>query len=71
MAAMQALAAEELVKVVRREAISMCGFAPAVAGMTAARDLGARSGHLVQYGHSGEVSGDNTSVVGYAGMVFL
>ena len=68
--AMEAMDAEGLHQVVVREEISMCGFAPAVAGLAAAREMGARSGRLVRYAHSGVVSGDNTSVVGYAGMVF-
>lgn len=69
-AAMERLDPEELERVVNRERISMCGFAPAVAGLVAARLLGARSGSLIRYAHSGEVSGDASSVVGYAGMVF-
>ena len=67
---MERLDAEGLHRVVREEGISMCGFAPAVAGLVAARELGARSGKVVLYSHSGEVSGDSNSVVGYAGMVF-
>ena len=70
MAAMRAVDAEELHRVVHHERISMCGYAPAVAGLMAARELGARVGRVVRYSHSGEVSGDSTSVVGYAGMVF-
>jgi AmmeMemoRadiSam system protein B len=69
-AAMNAVNAEELYRVVRHESISMCGYAPAVAGLLAAHELGARHGRLIRYSHSGEVSGDSTSVVGYAGMVF-
>jgi AmmeMemoRadiSam system protein B len=67
---MELLDAEGLHRVVREESISMCGFAPAVAGMVAARELGATSGRLVLYSHSGEVSGDTKELVGYAGMVF-
>lgn len=48
--------------------ISMCGFAPAVALLTACHDLGASSGRLVRYANSGDVSGDFERVVGYAGM---
>jgi AmmeMemoRadiSam system protein B len=49
--------------------ISMCGYAPTVAVLTASRDLGAAGGRLVRYAHSGEVSGDYDRVVGYAGIV--
>jgi MEMO1 family protein len=49
--------------------ISMCGFAPTVAMLTACRDLGATGGRLIRYATSGDVSGDFDRVVGYAGVV--
>jgi len=55
-------------RAVHEHDISMCGFAPTVAVLTACRALGASTGRLVRYAHSGEVSGDNEHVVGYAGM---
>jgi AmmeMemoRadiSam system protein B len=42
-----------------------CGIGPALAVMKAARALGAREGRVLKYGHSGEISGDNSGVVGY------
>ena len=42
-----------------------CGGGPAIAVMSAARALGARTGRILKYAHSGDVSGDNTAVVGY------
>jgi AmmeMemoRadiSam system protein B len=42
-----------------------CGGGPTVAVMRAARQLGARDAVILHYGHSGDVSGDRTSVVGY------
>jgi len=51
--------------------ISMCGFIPAVVGIEAAKVLGARRGILIDYSHSGEVTGDEENVVAYAGMVFV
>ena len=59
---------EGLWHVVRDGGITMCGVAPAVAGLEAARRLGARAASLVAYGHSGQTSGDMTSVVAYAGV---
>jgi AmmeMemoRadiSam system protein B len=56
-------------EVVTQENISMCGFGPAVAMLTAARKLGAKSAQLVKYATSGDVSGDRDMVVGYAGVV--
>jgi hypothetical protein len=49
--------------------VSMCGFVPAVAVLSAAKALGARHAEVVSYGTSGEVNGDHSSVVGYAGVV--
>lgn len=54
---------------VLNESISMCGFGPAVAMLTAAKRLGAMHAELVQYATSAEVSGDYDTVVGYAGIV--
>ena len=60
---------EGLFKVVMNEEISMCGFGPAVAMITAAKRLGATRAELVKYATSGDVSGDRDMVVGYAGVV--
>jgi MEMO1 family protein len=63
-----ALDARALWEVVMSEDISMCGFGPTVAMLTAAKLLGASSATLVKYATSGDVSGDYNSVVGYAGI---
>jgi MEMO1 family protein len=42
-----------------------CGGGAAIAVMKAARALGATSGRVLKYGHSGEISGDYEGVVGY------
>jgi hypothetical protein len=42
-----------------------CGGGAAIAVMFAARILGAGHGRVLKYAHSGEVSGDNSGVVGY------
>ncbi len=55
-----------LYEVVRRERISMCGFIPATVMLVAATAMGATAAELVRYGHSGEVTGDDAQVVGYA-----
>jgi MEMO1 family protein len=60
-----------LYDVVKQQAISMCGYGPAVAMLTAARGLGAKSAELVKYATSGDVSGDRKMVVGYAGVVVV
>ena len=58
-----------LYDVVTQQDISMCGFGPATAMLTAARQLGAKSAELVKYATSGDVSGDRDTVVGYAGVI--
>jgi MEMO1 family protein len=58
-----------LFDVVTQQNISMCGFGPAVTMLTSARQLGAKSAELVKYATSGDISGDRTMVVGYAGIV--
>jgi len=49
--------------------VSMCGYGPAVAAITAAKELGARSGRLLCYKTSGDVVGDYSAVVGYASIM--
>lgn len=61
--------ARGLFDVVMQEEISMCGFGPTVAMLTAARRLGATRTELVRYATSGDVSGDRDRVVGYAGII--
>jgi MEMO1 family protein len=57
-----------LYDVVTNEDISMCGFGPTVAMLTAAKRLGATKAELIKYATSGDVSGDRNMVVGYAGV---
>jgi AmmeMemoRadiSam system protein B len=42
-----------------------CGGGPAIAVMLAARARGAKHGRVLKYMHSGDISGDNSGVVGY------
>lgn len=64
-----ALDPEGLHRTVAREGITMCGVIPATVMLFAARALGATRAELVRYGHSGEVTGDDDEVVGYAGLI--
>jgi AmmeMemoRadiSam system protein B len=61
--------ARGLFDVVMNEDISMCGFGPTVAMLTATNILGATSTELVKYATSADISGDRERVVGYAGVV--
>jgi hypothetical protein len=64
-----ALDAAGLYEVIHKEEISMCGYGPTVAMLTAAKDLGATGAELIRYSTSADTSGDARSVVGYAGIV--
>ena len=63
------LDADELLKRVDELNISMCGYAPVVSLISAAKELGATGAELVRYQTSGDTTGDYTSVVGYAGII--
>lgn len=57
---------EGLLQVCRQERITMCGAVPAAVMLVAAVQLGATQAELAGYGTSGDVTGDNRQVVGYA-----
>jgi AmmeMemoRadiSam system protein B len=57
---------EGLLKICRDERITMCGVIPAAVMLVASRELGATQAELAAYGTSGDVTGDNQQVVGYA-----
>jgi len=59
-----------LFNTVKREAISMCGYAPAIIMLEALSNLGGTTAELIKYENSGTTSGDYDSVVGYAGLIF-
>jgi len=60
---------DELLKRVDELDISMCGYAPTVCLISAAKELGAKAAELVRYQTSGDITGDYSSVVGYAGII--
>ncbi len=66
---MEAFDPRGLFDTVRKHGISMCGVIPTAAVLLAAREMGAVGVKLVRYANSGHVTGDLTSVVGYAGLV--
>ena len=55
-------------KTVREQHITMCGYAPATAMLTAAKALGATHAELVKHATSGDIFGERNRVVGYAGI---
>jgi len=65
----EAMDPQGLLETVISRGISMCGVAPVTAALAAALELGAKSAKLVMYETSGDVTGDMSSVVGYAGII--
>ena len=51
--------------------ISTCGYGPVVAAITASKLLSAKEGRLLCYRTSGDITGDISSVVGYAAISFV
>ncbi|NTW99843.1 MAG: AmmeMemoRadiSam system protein B [Geobacteraceae bacterium] len=64
-----ALDGKGLLEVCSSRGITMCGVVPATVMIEAALKLGATKAELVAYGTSGDVTGDNEQVVGYAAVV--
>ena len=64
-----ALDPKGLLDLCARERITMCGVIPSAVMLIAAKELGAKKGELIKYATSGDVSGDYSSVVGYAGVI--
>ncbi len=69
--AMERLQTDELYLKRVQYNITMCGFIPAVVGIEAGKVLGIRQGVLIDYSHSGEVTGDHDRIIAFAGMVFV
>ncbi len=63
-----ALDPKGLYDVVQEHKISMCGVLPTVVMLQAALALGAEKAELIAYSNSGDVTGDQSEVVGYAGV---
>jgi AmmeMemoRadiSam system protein B len=61
-----ALHAKGLLDVCQQRRITMCGVVPTAVMIEAVLQLGASRADLVAYGNSGEVTGDDQNVVGYA-----
>lgn len=60
------LSAKELQSTIESNNISMCGYGPASVAVIASKKLKATRAELLSYITSGDISGDRSSVVGYA-----
>ncbi len=63
--------AYELYDTVMDKGISMCGIYPSFVALNVAKEKGATKGILVEHTTSAEASGDEDSVVGYAGILVV
>jgi len=61
---------ERLYSTIEAHRMSMCGYGPTIAAITAAKALGAKKAELLCYKTSGDIVGDYSAVVGYASLVF-
>jgi MEMO1 family protein len=62
--------ASGLLKSLDREICEACGGGPIAVTMLVAKRLGAGNSQLLKYSNSGDVTGDKSSVVGYASAAF-
>lgn len=67
--AIQNLDPAALSAAVHRHRINMCGYGATMTVLHAVLALEARSASLVRYATSGDITGDLSSVVGYAGLI--
>jgi AmmeMemoRadiSam system protein B len=61
---------EGFLKFVQSHRISICGAGPIAATLVFAKERGANYFNLLKYTSSGDVSGDNKSVVAYVSATF-
>ncbi len=64
-----ALNPQGLYETVKANGISMCGYVPTTIAIEAAGRMNASKAELVKYANSGEINGDYSRVVGYAGLI--
>jgi len=61
---------DEFYRILQEKQVSACGYGAIASTMMACKELGAKKGRLLKYATSGDVTGDKSSVVGYASIVF-
>jgi AmmeMemoRadiSam system protein B len=66
-----ALDVNKFYAILERLNVSACGYGAIATMMVAAKNLGATRGELLKYATSGDITGDETAVVGYSSIVFI
>ena len=62
---------DKFYNILEEKQISACGYGAIASTMIACKELGASKGILNKYATSGDITGDKSSVVGYASIVFV
>lgn len=62
---------EEFYNVLQKRKVTACGYGAIASTMVACKELGATKGKLLKYATSGDITGETSSVVGYASICFL
>jgi len=68
--AVEAMDEARFCSIIETQRVSACGYGPIIALVTAAKIFGAKEAKLLCYKTSGDVTGDYSSVVGYAAVCF-
>ena len=68
--AVEAMDEKQFYSIIETRNVTACGYGPIAAVITAAKGLGAKEAKLLCYKSSGDVTGDYSSVVGYAALSF-
>jgi len=68
--AVEAMDAKQFLSIVEAQKVTACGYGPIAALITAAKGLLAKEAKLLRYKTSGDITGDTSSVVGYAAVSF-
>jgi len=61
---------DEFYNILYERKVTACGYGAIAATKVASKELGATEGKLLKYATRGDVSGDKSSVVGYATIIF-
>jgi hypothetical protein len=65
-----AMDAKGFYETIEKQNISACGYAPITSLITYAEGVNAKEAKLLSYHNSGDITGDHSSVVGYAAVAF-
>jgi MEMO1 family protein len=68
--AVEAMDAKQFFAIIESQNVTACGYGPIATLITAAKGLLAKEAKLLQYKTSGDITGDKSSVVGYAAVSF-